>query len=380
MDYERRLKALLRSMAEHQCDLAIFGGCPSYQYLTGDLADWRLAPDHRQPGNDLFVFADGTSFVCSSGEREPVPNSAIGLLVADAGCGYGQHAAGQIAKRRPKRIGIGLNLSQPIQLALLGSCRDAEIVDASHWLDEVRAVKDAEEIERMRAVCQLTDEAVMAAVMGMRDGVSMADLALEIEFQGRRRGASHVSFAPFAGYMRLGAGQAADIVNMPFNEGLAGNTAVCFDVGFVKDGYASDWGRSVYWGQCPSHIRDAYKALVESMLETVSLIHDGSMRACDIYPAIEKALDMRGFGEPLRRRLAEHRVIGHSIGVEVHEAPWLGPSSDFLLREGMTIAIEPKLWVPGEYYLRLEEIVLVGKRTSEFLTNFDRNLFELNPC
>jgi len=61
----------------------------------------------------------------------------------------------------------------------------------------------------------------------------------------------------------------------------------------------------------------------------------------------------------------------------VHEYPWLGPDFDEVLRENMVIAIEPKLWLPGEYYLRLEELVLVGKKQSEFLTNFDRELFVL---
>jgi Xaa-Pro aminopeptidase len=282
----------------------------------------------------------------------------------------------QVVRIKPKRIGIGANLDLQTQLALL-EIGGIKFVDASHWLDETRAIKDPEEIEQMRAVAKLTDDTLMAVVKNLTNGVSMNELALQIEMEGRRRGASTVSFSPFAGYMKLGAGSPNDITNVPFDRGLDPDTAICFDVGFVLNGYSSDWGRSVYWGKCPSHMRAAYRALVESMHETVAQMHDGSMRACDVYPAIESALDKRGFGDPMRRRLADHKVMGHSIGVEVHESPWLRPSSDFVLKEGMTIAIEPKLWSPGEYYLRLEEIVLVGKSSSEFLTNFDRDLFEL---
>lgn len=376
MDYERRLLALRQKMAEEGCDLAIFGGCPNYQYLTGDLSDWRQAPDHRQGGGDLFVFAEGAPVIGC--QRPPSWNGTSSVAFADIerGISYGDWVSSLIRSSKPKKIGIGANLGQATHLAL-HSCNGTEIVDASHWLDEVRAIKEPEEVERMRAVAKLTDDAMLTVVKGLSDGMSMNDVALEIEMQGRRLGASGVSFGPFSGFMRLGAGQPDDIVNMPTTEGLRANTAICFDVGFVLDGYASDWGRSVYWGKCPSHISDAYKALVDSMIATVSLLHDGSMRACDVYPAVEKELDKRGFGEPMRRRLAEHKVMGHSIGVEVHEAPWLATTSQAPLREGMTIAIEPKLWVPGEYYLRLEEIVLVGKRSSEFLTNFDRSLFQL---
>jgi len=301
--------------------------------------------------------------------------SNCAVFAGDVSCR--QWLVSELLRVKPRRIGIGANLDQQTQLALLEAGKGIEFVDASHWLDETRAIKDLEEIEHMRAAAKLTDDAVATVVSNLCDGVSMRDLALQIEMEGRRLGASGVSFHPFAGYMKLGEGAPNDIVNVHWDKGLEPNTAICFDVGFVLNGYSSDWGRSVYWGKCPSHIRSAYRALVESMLETVLLLHDGSMRACDVYPTIEKALDARGFGDPMRRRLAEHKVMGHSIGVEVHESPWLGPASNLVLKEGMTVAIEPKLWVPGEYYLRLEEIVLVGKSSSEFLTNFDRELFEL---
>ena len=79
----------------------------------------------------------------------------------------------------------------------------------------------------------------------------------------------------------------------------------------------------------------------------------------------------------MRARLAPSRVVGHQIGAEVHENPWLQPDSEEPLRAGMVMCIEPKLWLPGEYYLRLEEMVHVTKTGAEFLTNFDRELFEL---
>ena len=79
----------------------------------------------------------------------------------------------------------------------------------------------------------------------------------------------------------------------------------------------------------------------------------------------------------MRARLAPSQTIGHQIGTEVHENPWLKPSSEEPLRAGMVMCIEPKLWLPGEYYLRLEEMVHVTETGAEFLTNFDRELFAL---
>jgi Xaa-Pro aminopeptidase len=103
---------------------------------------------------------------------------------------------------------------------------------------------------------------------------------------------------------------------------------------------------------------------------------EGSKRACDVFPAIEKTLDKLGYGDHLRARLPM-KSVGHNIGVEVHEPPWLDPDYDQMLQSNMVMAIEPKLWHAGEYYLRVEDIVLVGKKKTEFLTNFDRELFQL---
>ncbi|MEJ5171400.1 MAG: M24 family metallopeptidase, partial [Fimbriimonadales bacterium] len=133
----------------------------------------------------------------------------------------------------------------------------------------------------------------------------------------------------------------------------------------------------IHLGPAPAETRAAYKALCEAMTEALGSIRPGATRACDVYPLVESALDRRGFGDDLRRRLGDSQTIGHSIGTEVHERPWLGPASPDPLVPGMVLAIEPKLWRPGRYYLRLEEIVHVREDGAEFLTRFPHDLFEI---
>ena len=144
----------------------------------------------------------------------------------------------------------------------------------------------------------------------------------------------------------------------------------------MKDGYCSDFGRSLYFGGAPGHIRRAYEALQQSVVETVGRMRDGAMRMCDLFPAVEAALDRLGYGEYLRARLPG-RVLGHNIGIDVHEDPWINPHCDRPIRANMVMALEPKLWHSGEYYLRVEDIVLVGEDCAEFLTQFSREVFEL---
>jgi Xaa-Pro aminopeptidase len=123
-------------------------------------------------------------------------------------------------------------------------------------------------------------------------------------------------------------------------------------------------------------VKKGYEALQQSVVETVDKMKKGSTRVCDVFPAIENTLDRLGYGDYLRARLPT-KSVGHNIGVEVHEPPWLSPEYDDILRSNMVMALEPKVWHAGEYYLRVEDIVLVGSRKTMFLTNFDRQLFQL---
>lgn len=96
----------------------------------------------------------------------------------------------------------------------------------------------------------------------------------------------------------------------------------------------------------------------------------------EMFNIIEAFLDGRGFGDRLRARLP-HGNLGHHIGVDLHEKPWLRPGCDVVLQPGMVMCLEPKLWLPGEYYIRVEDMVLITEEGAESLTVFDRRLFEL---
>jgi Xaa-Pro aminopeptidase len=247
---------------------------------------------------------------------------------------------------------------------------------AENLMDSIRMIKDSGEIERLRKVGKLTDKAVEAVIPKIKKDVTQRELRVELEYEGRKRGASDVSFPPWIGFVKSGSEVSPNLVTVPIDEGLAPGTSIAFDNGFVLDGYCSDFGRSFYFGPASKEVKKGYEALQQSVVETVDKMKEGSKRACDVFPAIEKTLDKLGYGDHLRARLPM-KSVGHNIGVEVHEPPWLDPDYDQMLQSKMVMAIEPKLWHAGEYYLRVEDIVLVGKKKTEFLTNFDRELFQL---
>lgn len=243
-------------------------------------------------------------------------------------------------------------------------------------MDDLRMIKDVEEIDRLRKSATLTDQVMEKVVPKIERGVTQNELELEVELEGRRLGASDVSFPPTAAFVKSGSEVSPSPFAYPREKGLVQGTSVAFDIGLVVDGYCSDFGRSFYFGPANAEVKKGYEALQQSVIETVDEIRDGGTRACEVFPALEKVLDRLGYGDYLRARLSTKNV-GHNIGVEVHEPPWLSPEYEDVLRKNMVVALEPKLWHAGEYYLRVEDIVLIGPKKTEFLTNFDRNLFQL---
>ena len=274
------------------------------------------------------------------------------------------------------RVGLGDHVWGSTTVEVARAVKDAEFQGAEALMDHLRMIKDAGEIQRLRRVAELTDKAMEAVILQIKEGITQGELALEVEVQGRRLGASDISFPPTAGFVKSGSEISSDPFTYPKEKGLVPGTSIAFDIGFVMEGYCSDFGRSFYFGPAGPDIEKGYEALHQGVLETVDKMHDGSMRVCDLFPALEETLDRLGYGDYLRARLKTGN-LGHQIGVEVHEPPWLSPEYEETLRTGMVMALEPKIWHAGEYYLRVEDIVMVGPRKMEFLTNFDRELFQL---
>jgi Xaa-Pro dipeptidase len=379
-DFKRRLVGLQNKMEELDLDLVVYGSCQNFQYLTGLLIDWRHETDLGSQVNNVFVPQKGEPIVTVGEEwlKQASEGSVKDVRTPGEKGSFEKLIRKVLSDLNVKggKIGIGDHVWGSTIVELTKLLKDPVFIKAESLLDCVRVIKDSGEIEKLRKVATLTDKAVEAVVPKIKEGVTQKELRIEVEREGKLLGATDVSFAPWVGFVKSGSEKTKDPTGYPLNKGLVSKTSIAFDVGFVLDGYCSDFGRSLYFGPAERKVKKGYEALQQSVIETVEKMKANSMRVCDVFPAIEKTLDRLGYGEYLRARLP-NKSVGHNIGVEVHEPPWLDPENKDLLQSSMVMAVEPKLWNAGEYYFRVEDIVLVGKKRSEFLTRFDRELFQL---
>lgn len=377
-DYRKRLESLQALMDEKGLDLVVYGASPDFQYLTGTSVEWRKHRDLNYPADCMFVPREG----------EPIIVAGLGNNSKIRECWIeDQRPLGMFESLRPtvKKIMYDLGYPETIAvgeytwgsmvLAVANYSKRAKFRSGEGLMDRMRMIKDSYEIEKLRRAAKLTDAVMKKVVDEIDEESTMHGMNLKVEKLGRGLGASDVSFPTTVGFCKSGS-EPVGVFNYEPDQVLEPKSAIAFDIGFVLEGYCSDWGRSVYYGEPDEHIEKAYPALMSAVVETIDAMGGEVQRVDQIFDHIEMVCDREGYKDRLLERLP-NRMVGHQIGVEVHEDPWLKPGSEQELVDGMVFCVEPKLWHKGEYYLRVEDMVLIKNGRAESLTTFDRELFQL---
>ncbi|MBR3693228.1 MAG: aminopeptidase P family protein [Erysipelotrichales bacterium] len=275
-----------------------------------------------------------------------------------------------------KKIGIGNDCKDFVIETLKEVDPEISTEDVEFIFCDLMAIKDEEEIARMRKLAKFTDDAIMYVVTHLKEGMTQYEAEKMIMDYGLEHGIQDLSFPPTAGFKTRGTFTPEENFIFPRTSKLVPGTAIAFDVGYMDKGYCSDWGRTVYYGKAPEYVKNAYKALQAGQVYMVSKIVPNETKASDLYKYILEEVTRQGFDEVLRYK--DTQMNGHQIGIDCHNHPLLKKEVDDILRPGMIFCSEPKMMIEGECYMRVEDMILVTETGAEFLTNFPRDLFEFN--
>lgn len=374
MNYSARRERLQQAMLANDFDGLIYGQGANVQYFTGVSFEWVREHEPEEPQCLLVLARGGSPRVVIVGEGTVTPSdSSLEVHSIQSQ----EELSSLLAEwlKGMRLIGTSQRAAGYLNELITAALPAALSVIAESLGEEIRLVKDATEIARLREVAALTDQVMAKIVRDIRPGITQLELQQRIAEAGYRLGAQDISFPPAALYVKSGAEPTLDPFVYPKDQGLVAGTSIAFDFGFVLNGYCSDFGRSFYCGPAPEHISGAYHALQEAHCHLISNMKPG-LKISEMYSILIAKLDKLGYGDRLRARLPDG-TLGHQIGVDLHENPWIRPTSEGVLKPGMVMCIEPKVWLPGEYYLRVEDMVLVTESGAESLTKFDRKLFGL---
>jgi Xaa-Pro aminopeptidase len=227
----------------------------------------------------------------------------------------------------------------------------------------LRAVKDEGEIDRIREAARISGEALAAVREMIRPGVREKEIAIELEYRMLRNGAEQASFETI---VAAGADSALPHAT-PGRRAVADGDCVLIDYGAVYDGYHSDETCTFVLGRATEHQRVVYGLVREAHDRAIRAIRAGV--SCGEIDGIARShLDTAGLGS-----LFSHGT-GHGVGLLVHEAPRLAAGREELLRAGMVVTVEPGIYLPGLWGIRIEDTVLVTEGGCEILTRTSKDL------
>jgi Xaa-Pro aminopeptidase len=233
-------------------------------------------------------------------------------------------------------------------------------------VEKLRAVKDADELQRMREAAVLISNVFKRVVRIIRPGISELGLAAEIEYGVRQMGGAGPSFETIVASGERSAWAHA----RPTAKLLRKSELVVLDQGAIIRGYCSDMTRTVFVGKAPSKVRSLYGAVLEAQEAAKSAIRPG-VKAGDVDRAARNVLK--------RLKLAQYftHSTGHGLGIEVHEIPRLGKGEETVLCEGMVLTVEPGVYIEGLGGIRIEDDVVVRSEGAVDLTTASREFLEL---
>ncbi len=262
-----------------------------------------------------------------------------------------------------------LAVEDSITLAQYNSLKEGlEGVELVAWkgvVETARRIKAPWEVEKMRGAVALAQEAFNRLRGVMRPGVVERDLALELEFVMRKAGAEGVAFPAIVASGPRSALPHGEASSRTIGE----EDLVVLDFGARWQGYYSDMTRTLKFGQWRSWERKVCRVVLEAQQAALEVVKPG-VEAREVDAVARGVIEKAGYGEFFGHGL------GHGVGLEVHEAPSLSPSSRDVLEEGMVFTVEPGIYLPGKGGVRIEDMVYLGLEGPEVLTSLPREVEE----
>jgi Xaa-Pro aminopeptidase len=274
----------------------------------------------------------------------------------------------QLERRAGRRVGFEAAHLTVLQKAALGKSTAARIrwIPRDGKVEGLRVVKDESELVTMREAAQIACSSWEETLPLVKPGVSEIELAAEIEFRMRRKGADGPAFDTIIASGERGAWPHARASRKLVKK----NELVVFDLGAILRGYSSDLTRTVCVGRASLEMRRWYAAVLEAQQAARQALRPG-ITAEQVDAAARDVLKQAG----LERRFIHS--TGHGLGLEVHERPRLGRGDQSILRAGTVVTLEPGVYIEGTGGIRIEDDALVTNAGAEFLTHANRELIEI---
>lgn len=339
-----RLSSFRNSFAANGIDGALIGSASNRRYLSGfsGSAGWLVISPSRACLAVDFRYVEQA--------RQQSPGFEILHIKGDIGAWL----PGLVTGMDIGRLGIesdhlSLTTYQSVCRAAKASGVEFQVIPIKSPSEPLRAVKDADELVLITRACALADSALAHVVPSVEAGVSEKQLAWQIESRIRQEGSEPL---PFEIIVASGPNSAMPHA-IPTDKVIAEGEPIIIDMGARCGGYCCDMTRTYIIGRGDERFNSVYNTVLGAQASAIALIREG-MSAGAADGLVRGMIDKAGYGDCFGHGL------GHGIGLDAHEGPRLGPTSDDILVENMVFTIEPGVYLPGWGGVRIEDTVTMS--------------------
>ena len=296
--------------------------------------------------------------------REKVTGAEVSLVTA--GSGHLAQARAYIEKKGLHNVGFESGAMTVDAHRRYAQELPCILTPAQPLLDSLRAAKDPEELEVMRRAQQITDEAFKAILSFIRPGMTEREIAARLVYEMMIRGGERVSFDPIVASGANGSMPHA----VPSDQVVDTGMFITMDFGCVLEGYCSDMTRTVALGQPTEEMEQVYSTVLAAQKAGINAARAG-VTGREVDAAGRRVIEEAGYGDCFTHS------FGHSLGIDIHEAPNASPGESAVLPAGAVISAEPGIYLPGRFGVRIEDVLVLKEGGCEDITRSPKHLIVL---
>lgn len=352
-----RIKKIQEKLANENIDALLITSRENKRYLTNfsGTTSWVVITADRS-----MILVDGRYTLQAAQE---CPSLIEQTHITDFVDGFPKELPAALQKLKVKRLGVEAH-----QMTLLEARRIEEnnagttLVYTTGWVEAFRIKKDPEEIDRLRQAIAAAQNACAQTIKKIQPGMKEIDVARSL-IDGLSEQACKESFDTI-----VASGERSAMPHgLPTSRKIQKGDVIVIDMGAIYEGYHSDLTRTVCVGEPSEEQKKVFESLQKAQKAAYQLIRPG-VSGKDVDAAARKVLQEDGYAEYFTHGL------GHGIGLEIHEAPTLRKTGEHVLEAGMVVTVEPGVYIPGKFGMRLEDDVLVTEAGCDVLSSLPQQL------
>lgn len=259
-------------------------------------------------------------------------------------------------------VGLDETMRTDFAFHVLDAIPDAKRTYLSDTVGALRMCKDETEYALLKSAALINDTVMKTAFAALKPGVTEREIADVVKSAFAENGSA-------TEFIIVGSGPHGAFPHHGYSERvLQAGDALVLDIGGRRDGFPSDMTRMAVIGEGPDDYTEVHNIVERALQAGLAAAKVGGLSG-DVDKAARQVIEAAAYGEYFTSR------TGHGLGIEIHEPPYMVAGSETVLEEGMVFSIEPGIYMPGRFGVRLEEIVILRTDGPEILSELQRNVF-----